>query len=152
MKIIDVLSKETVAIGLKAANKQDLLKKMVDLAANSNKIPNKTAVLQSVLERENIMSTGVGKGVALPHAKSNLIDNAVASIALLAEPIDFESLDGEPINVCFLLLGIENNVGLHLRMLSKVSRFLNNDVFREKVLACSTSEELLSLFEEAEED
>jgi len=152
MKIIEVLSRGTVSIGLKTSCKADLLGKMVDLACNSGKISNKQAVLQSVLERESIMSTGVGKGVALPHAKTNLIDVAVASIALLDKPIDYDSLDGEPINICFLLLGVENNVGLHLRMLSKISRFLNNDVFRNKVLQCKTTEELLALFGEAEED
>lgn len=150
MKIIEIISKETVEIGLEAKDKQDLLEKMTELVAQSGKIHNKPAILKSIIEREKVMSTGIGKNISLPHAKTDLIEEPIGAIAVLKNPIDFLSLDGEPINICFLLLGRENNVGLHLRLLSKISRFLNNDEFRQKVLNCSSKEELLELFEQVE--
>ena len=151
MKIIEILSRDAVKIGMISESKEHLLEQMVDLAEKSGKIKDKSAILNCVVEREKIMSTGIGKNVALPHAKTDLIDEPLAAMAILKDPIDFESLDGEPISICFLLLGKENNVGVHLRLLSKISRFLNNDDFREKVLACQSPDELLDLFKSAEE-
>ncbi len=151
MKITEVISKSTIAIGLDATSKQDLLEKMTELVSLSGKVRNKSAVLKHIIDREKVMSTGIGKNISLPHAKLPSIDEPVGAIAVLKKPIDFQSLDGEPISICFLLLGIENNVGLHLRLLSKISRLLNNDAFRANVINCKTAGELFSLFEQAEE-
>lgn len=151
MKIIDVLSKDTIQIGMQVKDKQDLLEKITDLAMKSGKIINRSFVLKSILDREKIMSTGIGKNICLPHAKTDFIEAPVAALATLSTPIDFHSLDGEPVNICFLLLGRENNVGMHLRLLSKISRFLNNDEFREKILNSKTPEEIMHHFETIDE-
>ncbi|HPP39538.1 MAG TPA: PTS sugar transporter subunit IIA, partial [Candidatus Kapabacteria bacterium] len=89
--------------------------------------------------------------ICLPHAKTEYIDGPVAAMATLKTPVDFHSLDGEPVNICFLLLGKENNIGMHLRLLSKISRFLNNDEFREKILNSKTPDEIINLFESVDE-
>lgn len=151
MKIIEVLTKDTIQIGLEARDKQDLLEKITDLAMKSGKISNRAAVLKSIIEREKIMSTGIGKNICLPHAKTEHIEGPVAALATLSKPVDFQSLDGEPVNICFLLLGKENNVGMHLRLLSKISRFLNNDEFREKILNSKTPDEIINHFESIDE-
>lgn len=151
MKINEVLSKGCIQVGLDAKDKQDLLEKISDLAMNSGKITNRAAVLKSIMEREKIMSTGIGKNICLPHAKTEYIDGPVAAMATLKTPVDFHSLDGEPVNICFLLLGKENNIGMHLRLLSKISRFLNNDEFREKILNSKTPDEIINLFESVDE-
>ncbi len=151
MKINEVLSKSCIQVGLEAKDKQDLLEKITDLAMNSGKITNRAAVLKSIMEREKIMSTGIGKNICLPHAKTEYIEAPVAAMATLKAPIDFHSLDGEPVNICFLLLGKENNIGMHLRLLSKISRFLNNDEFREKILNSKTPDEIINLFESVDE-
>ncbi len=151
MKIIEILSLESIAIGLKADNKDNLIELMVDLAEKSGKIPNKAAVLKSVREREKIMSTGIGKNVGLPHAKNNSIESPVGALALLNPPIDFDSLDGQPVQICFMLLGKDNNVGVHLRLLSKISRYLNNDEFRERLLKAEKPSDVLAMLNEIEE-
>jgi len=151
MKIIDVLSRDTIQIGMQAKDKQELLEKITDLAMKSGKITNRSAVLKSIIDREKIMSTGIGKNICLPHAKTDFIEAPVAALATLSTPVDFHTLDGEPVNICFLLLGKENNVGMHLRLLSKISRFLNNDEFREKILNSQSPEEIISHFESIDE-
>lgn len=151
MKISDILYKDAVKISYEVESKEVLLKNMVELLRTSSNVMDTEQALVDVLEREDVMSTGVGKGIALPHAKSKVVSDSVASLAILKKPIDFDSLDGEPVNVAFLLLGPENNVGLHLRLLSKVSRLMNNDSFRLQLLDCKNPDEVNKLFNSMED-
>lgn len=151
MKITDILSLETIEIFYPASSKSQMLDELVEIASKSGMLNDKSIALKDVLEREEIMSTGVGKGIALPHAKSKSVDGSVAALALLKNPIDFDSLDGEPVNIVFMLLGPENNVGLHLRLLSKVSRLMNNDSFRLHLLECKQKDDVIKLFNSMEE-
>ena len=151
MKISEILSKDAIRISYEVESKETLLENMVGFLSNSSKVLNTEQALKDVLEREEVMSTGVGKGIALPHAKSKVVVDSIASLVILKKPIDFDSLDGEPVNVAFLLLGPENNVGLHLRLLSKVSRLMNNDSFRLHLLECKSPEDVMKLFNSMEE-
>lgn len=151
MKITDILSVESIETGVQAENKEELLNRIMDLAVKSGKILNREIAMKEVLERERIMSTGVGKGIALPHAKTNSVSDSVGALTILSNPIDFQSLDGEAVSIVFLLLGKENNVGNHLRLLSKISRLMNNDFFRKQLLESSTPEEALEIFNKMEE-
>lgn len=150
MKISDILNIESIKIGLKVESKRELLNQMVSLAEKSKKLLDREEVLAEVIEREKIMSTGVGKGIALPHAKTNAVLENTASLAILAEPIDYDSIDDSPVNIVFLLIGTEKNVGNHLRILSRASRIMNNDEFREKLLKCNTASDVKTLFENYE--
>ncbi len=152
MRITDIITKNSIAVNLIADSKEDLLEKMLLLAAKSGRINDNTLALKEIKEREKIMSTGVGKGIALPHAKTNAVSESVGSLAFLAEPIDYDSFDGEPVNIVFMLLGRENNVGIHLRLLSKISRLMNNDSFKIQLLDCGTNEEVVDLFNKMEEN
>ncbi|ROL56690.1 PTS sugar transporter subunit IIA, partial [Bacteroidetes/Chlorobi group bacterium ChocPot_Mid] len=98
MKISDILNIESIKIGLKVESKRELLNQMVSLAEKSKKLLDREEVLAEVIEREKIMSTGVGKGVALPHAKTNAVLENIAALAILAEPIDFNAIDDSPVN------------------------------------------------------
>jgi len=151
MKISDILDINSIKIGLTVESKKDLLEQMIFLAEKSKKIIDRDDVQHEILEREKIMSTGVGKGIALPHAKTNAITGSIGALALLSEPVDFNSLDEKPVNIVFLLVGLENNVGLHLRLLSNISRLMNNDAFRGNLLQCKTAMEVKKLFEQFEE-
>src|SRR3990172_517574 len=133
MNISEIINVNSININLIAENKKDLVEQMMKLAWKSGKVLDIEEALNEVFERENIMSTGVGKGIALPHAKTKAITDAVGALAILSVPIEYESLDEEPVNIVFLLLGMENNVGNHLRLLSKISRLLNNDSIREQI-------------------
>lgn len=152
MKLIEIIDRKSIDLNLSVKSKDELLIKLNDLAAESGKVSNKNETLKQIYERERIMSTGVGKGVALPHAKTNSVETAVASAVVLKEPVDFESLDGKPVEIAFLLLGREDNVGAHLRLLGKLSRLLNNREIYDKLLKCKTPEEFIEIFNQADCD
>ncbi len=147
MKISEIMCKESLAVRYKATNKRECLEFLVEIAAKSGKIKDKEQALEEVFAREEVMSTGVGKGIAMPHAKTNAVESQIAACITLEEPIDFDALDGEPVDILFLLLGREDNVASHLRMLSKISRFMNNDSFRAQILSANSVQQLVEIFE-----
>lgn len=152
MKIRDILNPSSIVLKLEIDSKPNLLEKMLELANQSGNILNMEAVRSDVLERERILSTGVGKGIALPHAKTKAIKEITAALAILEPPLDYDSLDGKPVDIVFLLLGRDNDVGNHLRLLSKVSRYLNQGSFRARLKECDTNQEIIELFSESDKD
>ncbi len=151
MKISDILDIKSIDVGFVPKNKEELLTYMLQLASFSNKIINKEEALKEIFARESILSTGVGKGIALPHAKTKSVKESVGALVILQSSIDYDSLDGQPVNIIFLLLGLENNVGIHLKLLSKISRLLNNDIFREDLLNCQSPEHVIRLLKKMED-
>ncbi len=147
MKISTILAPETIQVGLKVANKFDLITALINLANSSGKINDIELVRAEVIKREEIMSTGIGNGIALPHAKTNAVSDTICAIAVLDQPIDYNAIDGEPISIAFLLLGRENNVGTHLRILSRISRFLSNEEKLDVLRNCKTSDEVYKVFD-----
>lgn len=138
----------SIKVGLVVKNKEELLKEMVNLAGNSNKIHDKGKALKEIMHREEIMSTGIGFGVALPHAKTSVVEDTIVAVGVLAEPIDFQSLDNVPVNLVFLILGRETNVGLHLKLLSRISHLMNNAEFKEKLIAAKDETTAYNLIKE----
>ncbi|KXK35670.1 MAG: PTS IIA-like nitrogen-regulatory protein PtsN [Chlorobi bacterium OLB6] len=98
------------------------------------------------------MSTGIGHGVALPHGKTNTVTTSIAAMATLAEPVDFDSLDDEPVNIVLMLVGTESNVGGHLRLLSRVSRMVGTEQFRTQLRNATSVQSVIDLFASYEED
>ena len=96
------------------------------------------------------MSTGVGKGFAIPHAKTASVTDIVAAFGKLDNPIDFQALDSQPVNLIFLLVGKENLVGPHIKLLSRISRMMNKDEFRESLAKANSVDEIYSLFDDEE--
>lgn len=152
MKTNEILPIENIRIGLQANNKRDLLKKMCELASKSGKIENLEEVKKKVIERENLMTTGIGQGVALPHAKTNAVKGIVGAFAKLKENIDFNSIDDKPVKYVYLLIGRENNTGMHLRVLSRASRILHNEKNISELDKCRTEKEILDFFVQMEEE
>ncbi len=109
-------------------------------------------VRDAVLEREKIMSTGVGKGFAIPHGKTNAVNDILAAFGKTNHPIEYDSLDGHPVYLVFLLVGKDNLVSKHIKLLSRISRMMNKDEFREKLLKAKTSEEIFEIFRKEEEN
>lgn len=151
MHIADVLDIKSIELGLEFKSKNELLEHLINLAQKSGKVINREEVSTEVFKREAIMSTGIGNGIALPHAKTNAIKDSVGSLVVLKSSLDFESLDGEPVNIAFLLIGNENNVGIHLRLLSKISRMLSDAAFQNNLQNCATPNEAISLFRSIDE-
>lgn len=152
MKICDLLSKERIIPDLKGKTKEDVINELVDLFIDDKKVTDLNCVREAVLEREKIMSTGVGKGFAIPHAKSGCVTEIIAAFGRIEEPIEFNALDQKPVNLVFLLVGKENLVGPHIKLLSRISRMMNKDEFRERLAATSSAEEIYEIFKEEEKN
>jgi fructose-specific phosphotransferase system IIA component len=152
MKISDVLSVDTIRLNLHVENKNDLIEQMILLAGKSGNIIDIEEVRNEVFDREKIMTTGVGKGIALPHAKTNAIRSTTAALGILAEAVDYDSLDDKEVNIALLLLGMEGQIGEHLRLLSKISRLMGNEFFRTELLNSKSALDVLNLFKTYEEN
>jgi fructose-specific phosphotransferase system IIA component len=150
MKLSELLNEDKILFNVKFTNKEDAIKQMVDSLAGDPFIKDINAAKKSVLEREEIMSTGVGNGFAIPHTKTSAANGFVVVFAKLAEPIDFDAHDGQPVNLIFLLIGKETMVSEHIKMLSRISRLMNNDDFRMKLIEASSKEEIINLLSEEE--
>lgn len=150
MNIHELLSSDTVVTNLSARGKEDAIVQMVNMLDGHPAISDIETVRKAVLERERIMSTGVGKGIALPHAKSSTISSTAAVLVTTKEPVEFGSLDNKPVSLIFLLIGNSESKSEHIRILSRISRLLNQDALRVKLLASSSGNELLQLLKEEE--
>jgi len=150
MKITDILLKECVILHSNAQNKDAILNELLEALGHTKTVLNKDEVKKAVLERETIMSTGIGNEFALPHGKTNAVTDTIGALATLEHPIDFDSLDNRPVNVVFMLIGRENAVGVHLRLLSRISRMMNDDTFRKHIMDAATPSEVILLFDHQE--
>lgn len=150
MKISDLISGGKIIPELKGTTKEEIINELINLFVNDKNVVDIEQIRLAVLEREKIMSTGVGKGFAIPHAKTNAVNDIIAAFGKLKEPIDFDSLDKEPVNLVMMLVAKENQVGPHIKLLSRISRMINNDDFREALIAAHSESEILSVFEEEE--
>lgn len=151
MKIHDLLGEENILPQLQVSNKQEAIKKLIDSLTFHFDNNAKESCIKAVLERESIMSTGVGKGLAIPHGKARGLDKTYAAFAKLDPPIEYEAIDGEPVQLVFLLVGPESQNSLHIKMLSRISRLLNSASFRERLIECQTREEMREAFKTEEE-
>ena len=149
---IGALLKENVHLGVDAADKDELIKRLVGELVSAEEGSDASAheVAESVLQRESLLSTGVGYGVGLPHAKSSLVPETLVLFATTASPVDFDSVDGEPVQIVFLMVGPPSRSTAHIRILGRVSRILNNEDIRQRLLESSTVAEVIEIFESAE--
>ncbi len=151
MKITDVLAAPSIELQAIQASKDVLLGKMVDLLQEQGSVSDASKVLSVILDRERIMSTGIGHGFAFPHAKSDAVTQPVASLMTLKEPLDYQALDNQPVSLIFMLVCQENAVGLHLRLLSRISRLMSDESFRNKLILAQSKQEVMSIIAEAED-
>lgn len=150
MKISDLLTEDLVVTNLQGDSKEDIINSIVDLVGASPKVLDKEKVRDAVLERERIMSTGVGDGFAIPHGKTDAVSDIVAAFAVTAKPIDYESLDEKPVRLVFILVSKVNMVGPHIKLLSRISRLMNKSDFRNKLLSVKSPKDIIELFKQEE--
>lgn len=150
MRISELLSSANVFPCLQVSDKEDAIRTLC--ASIAKHIPGiSTEVLfHAVMERERIMSTGVGKGLAIPHGKVNGLETSELAFARLDKPIEYGSIDQAPVSMVFLVVGPESQSSNHIRLLSRISRLMNNDTFRNALLGCVTSEQILERFRHEE--
>ncbi len=150
MKISDILDEKLVATNLPGNSKDQIINALIDLVGQSPKVLDKEKMRTAIFEREKIMSTGVGNGFAIPHGKTDAVSDIVAAFGVTAEPIAYQSLDDKPVRLVFLLVGKENLVGPHIKLLSRISRLMNKEEFRGKLLDAKTPQDVLTIFKQEE--
>ena len=150
MTLMDILSAKSVIVDLKGETKEEIIEELVDALEVGEVITNRDKVLQAVLEREKIMSTGIGDGIAIPHGKSDAVVELTAALGIHKRGVDFEALDGEPAFVFFLLVSPANVSGPHIKALARISRMLKNDGFKKKLIEAGSADDIVAAIEEEE--
>ena len=152
MNLLDILSLESTIVDLQGESKEDIIAELVNSLSVGDAITDRDQVLQAVLDREKIMSTGIGDGIAIPHGKSAAVTELVAAMGTQRRGVDFDALDGEPAFVFFLLVSPANVSGPHIKALARISRLLKNDEFKKKLIEANSAEEIIATIEAAERD
>ena len=150
MLLSELLTADRVRIPLGGRTKDDLLRELVGLATTGHGPDVADAVLTAVREREGKMSTGIGDGVAVPHGKTAALGELRLAAGALPVPVDFDALDGAPVELVFLLVGPESAAGGHVRALSRIARLLRQEPVRARLRAARSSEEFLLAIRDAE--
>mgnify|MGYP001172742849 CR=1 FL=1 len=152
MKITDLLSLETMQMELKGTTKDEVLDELITLLVDAGKVKKHRPFKKAILAREKQGSTGVGNGIAIPHAKNKTVLTPALAFGISKEGVDFNSLDGEPAHLFFMIAVPEGEHNLHLTALSKLARFLMHDDFKNGLLTAKTKDEVLALIEEKEKE
>ena len=152
MKITDLLARESILIGGTADNKEDVIRQAVDLMAKSGKINDPDKYLATVLAREEQGTTGIGQNIAIPHGKSDAVKDPGLSAITLPAGVDFDSLDGEPVKLLFLIAAPDNDADVHLGILSRLSQMLMHPGFVERLIAAKDTDEFLAIIDEEEQE
>lgn len=151
MKITEFLNKQAIKIGLESTEKEDSLKELVDVLAGVQDIGDKKAIVKALIERENLGSTGIGQGIAIPHGKTDRVKELIAVLGISHKGVNFEALDGEQVYIFFLLVAPKETAGPHLKALAQISRLLRDNYFCELMRRCKTPDEIYELIRREEE-
>jgi PTS system nitrogen regulatory IIA component len=151
LKITDFLDVSKVLPNLKGRDKQTVLKEMAEWMASRDHSMDARKLLEVLLEREKISSTAIGEGVAIPHGKMAGVERVCGVFARSREGVDFDSLDGGPTHLFFLLIAPENSAADHLKALARISRLLKDAAFRARLMAGKTGEEIFNAIREEDE-
>jgi PTS system nitrogen regulatory IIA component len=151
MKILDILKKEAILNDLKSQDKKGIIEELVTPVARITSI-NQEDIVRVLLERERLGSTGIGNGIGIPHGKLKGIDSLILGFGLSRKGVDFESMDGQPTHIFFLLISPENSAGLHLKLLAQISKILKVESFREKLIEASNTDEIYDIIRNVDEE
>lgn len=152
MKLTDFLVEEAIIYELKVKDKKTAIGEMVGALTRSHKIPEKEfdSVIAALLKREQLGSTGIGGGVAVPHTKHSCVSRLVITVARSEEGIDFDALDGEPVHLVFLLLSPNETAGAHLQALERIATLIRDGDFRRFMTTASDKEEMVETLREVD--
>lgn len=152
MKFSDFINKDAIRTQLEAGQKEEVIRSMVTSLVEAGRIDAKNyeGIVEAILKREELGSTGIGRGVAVPHTKHPSIDRLVGTVAISGDGVDFDSLDGEKVHLLFLLVSPPDRPGDHLRALENISRQLRDDTFCRFLKQSKTPDDVWQLLEEAD--
>jgi nitrogen PTS system EIIA component len=152
MKFSDFICREAIRTNLEANQKEAVIRAMATSLAEAKKVNSKDyeSIVEAILKREELGSTGIGRGVAVPHTKHPSIEKLIGTVAVSSNGVNFDSLDGEKVHLLFLLVSPPDRPGDHLRALENISRQLRDDMFCRMLKQCKTPDEVWQLLEEAD--
>ena len=142
MQLSEIIIKQNIIPALKSRDKQGVLEELAESIARQEHSVEKNTLVKVLMEREKLGTTGIGDGVAIPHGKLSNIDQPLISFGRSKDGLDFDSMDGQPSHLFFLLVAPDNSSGVHLQVLAKIAKLLKNNDFRNELMAASDSEEL----------
>ena len=145
MNLKKILTKDSILPELTADTKRGVIEEIVASMAATGTLTNRTAAVQALLAREEKMSTGMQNGIAIPHGKTDAVNQLVAAVAVHRAGVDFASMDGKPSHIFVITLSPENRAGPHIQFLAEISRVLSRPELRKKLLSTTTADEVLNL-------
>jgi mannitol/fructose-specific phosphotransferase system IIA component (Ntr-type) len=143
--LADLLDARRVKVPLISRSKDEVLRELVELAAADLGPATASAILSAVRDREQLLSTGIGWGVAIPHGTTPHVDHIIMAAGVAPDPIDFDALDGKPVELFFLLIGPESAAGAHVKALSRISRLLRREGLRRDLRAAASNTAFLEI-------
>ena len=151
MRLTEILKPQNIQVPLQSTTKAEAIGELVTLLAANGEVSDAKKVLDSVLEREATRTTGIGNGLAIPHGKCNGTDHLVMAIGRPKAPIDFQSIDGRPVNLIWLLTSPPDKTGPHIHALARISRLMTIDKFRHALAEASSPQEIYDAIVKQEE-
>jgi PTS system nitrogen regulatory IIA component len=148
MNLKTVLTAETINLHLKGSTKDEIINELLDILVAAAKITDRKAAFSAVMDREQKMSTGMKHGIAIPHGKSNTIQDLVACVGISDKPVDFDSLDHEPCRIFIMTLSPVEKTGPHLQFLAEISLLFKSAEKRQEILSAKNPEELIKILAE----
>ena len=145
MKLSDLLDESVVHVGLESEDKEEVFAEMIELLVRAGRIGNRDAALQAILAREEMATTGIGNGVAVPHGKEASITALTAGLGISEAGIDYDATDGEPVHIVFLVLAEVGNPGPHVQCLGEIARLLMVPGFYDRLRRAKTVEEAVAI-------
>ncbi len=146
MKLSDLFKEDSIVLDIEPAGKEVLLEQILKSLDSKDLIKDFDNALHDVIERENVMSTGIGNGVAIPHAYTDGVERLVAGFFRTRESVDFDALDGDSVDLFFIILGPKASRRDHIKVLAKISRLLNHEEFRQELRSATEVEDVLGVF------
>ena len=147
MQLLDYAASDLVALDLAANDKQELLQKLVDLLLQSGRIRDAAHLMGELLKREQVMSTGIGGGIAIPHALTDDIEKLALVFGRTATPMDFQAMDSHPVDLVFMLVGPKTASSIYVKLLARVSRLLQNEAFKDRLRHATSPQDVLEAFQ-----
>lgn len=153
MQIMDFLSKKAIVTEIKSTKKEEVIRELLDALINAGEIEKRyrNKLMDSLMARESLGSTAIGQGIAIPHAKSECVSKLTAAFGISKPGVDFDSLDGEPAYIFFLLVAPQDSAGPHLKALARISRLLKDKYFRDNLRAASDDRSIVKIISQEDE-
>lgn len=150
MKLSKFSEENLVTFQMSSTSKEDAIVELVDLVSLSTMVKDRDQLLSDVLERENLVTTGVGYGVAFPHAKTSAVKGIVIAFGRSAKGIDFDAMDHKPVNLFFLIAAPEDAIGAHLNVMARLSYLMKSESNRQKLMEANSPGDVLALMDNIE--